>query len=569
MSSGRQKLNSDHRGDRWTARELKLLGKLPDSVLARRTGRTIKEIVAEREARRIRVPAGSRRWTANEIKLLENSATLNWPVGLRARSGKCESSGWSVKYRHSSPAREISVSGHSKKSGFWEQCLTPSWPADSNAALARFNRNDSSWESRMSVPNSNLGLVRRNNYRAQSPMRRLRASLGGRVWPWPHEEFKCAGRRCRILIRNSGLGHRRRKNCRLSLPSMKMLAQATDATANAVEARRISRQIPKYASRLHYWSPEEDELLGQMPDEQVARQLRVTLVAVQVRRFKLGRLKPDSKHRRWTAEEDALLGTLPDEDVAKRTGHPLGSVRVRRASLGIANPTPPACPPYTPEEDSWLGKETDKEVALRLGRSVSSVKNRRALLKIPAKIAARPRLSFTPAQDRLLGTAPDAEVAARLKRGIWPVIERRQELGIPPFGSKRRLWSTEEDALLGTMPDAELARHLTRSYEAVAQRRINKGIPPNKPKRKTWSLKTGSATEFNLPQRLAGEKARTTGESEIARTETTRLITAETGRISALYVLRLNRIGAARHSYLRKECGHRAARSRAPRHSWG
>src|SRR5207253_2413676 len=36
-------------GERWTLAELKQLGKVPDSVLAGCTGRTIKEIVAERE----------------------------------------------------------------------------------------------------------------------------------------------------------------------------------------------------------------------------------------------------------------------------------------------------------------------------------------------------------------------------------------------------------------------------------------------------------------------------------------------------------------------------------------
>jgi hypothetical protein len=43
-------------GATWTLAELKCLGKTPDSVLARRTSRTIKEVVAERERRRIRLP---------------------------------------------------------------------------------------------------------------------------------------------------------------------------------------------------------------------------------------------------------------------------------------------------------------------------------------------------------------------------------------------------------------------------------------------------------------------------------------------------------------------------------
>jgi hypothetical protein len=44
----------------WTPAERKFLGKLPDSVLARRTGRTIKEVVAERTARRVGLPTAPR-----------------------------------------------------------------------------------------------------------------------------------------------------------------------------------------------------------------------------------------------------------------------------------------------------------------------------------------------------------------------------------------------------------------------------------------------------------------------------------------------------------------------------
>src|SRR5262245_24477807 len=54
----------------WTGAALKQLGRVPDSVLARRTGRTIKAVVEEREARKIGLPTGPRRWTAHEIKLL-------------------------------------------------------------------------------------------------------------------------------------------------------------------------------------------------------------------------------------------------------------------------------------------------------------------------------------------------------------------------------------------------------------------------------------------------------------------------------------------------------------------
>src|SRR5205809_5760958 len=60
----------NRRGERWTLAELEHLGKVPDSVLARRSGRTIKEIVAERERLRIRLPTPPRRWTEREIRML-------------------------------------------------------------------------------------------------------------------------------------------------------------------------------------------------------------------------------------------------------------------------------------------------------------------------------------------------------------------------------------------------------------------------------------------------------------------------------------------------------------------
>src|SRR5438552_3256539 len=58
------------KGAPWTIKELRQLGKVPDSVMAGRTGRTIKEVVAERDAHRLRAETAPRRWTANEIKLL-------------------------------------------------------------------------------------------------------------------------------------------------------------------------------------------------------------------------------------------------------------------------------------------------------------------------------------------------------------------------------------------------------------------------------------------------------------------------------------------------------------------
>src|SRR5712691_9099120 len=70
----------------WTIAEVRQLGRVPDSVLARRFERTIKEIVEERERRGIALGTGPRRWTAREIRLL---GTMNdYELARRLRRPK-------------------------------------------------------------------------------------------------------------------------------------------------------------------------------------------------------------------------------------------------------------------------------------------------------------------------------------------------------------------------------------------------------------------------------------------------------------------------------------------------
>jgi len=75
-------------GAPWKLAELKRLGRAPDSVLARRMGRTIKEVVAMRESRRLGLVTGPRRWTAREIRLLGSMpdrevAEVKYPRGQK------------------------------------------------------------------------------------------------------------------------------------------------------------------------------------------------------------------------------------------------------------------------------------------------------------------------------------------------------------------------------------------------------------------------------------------------------------------------------------------------------
>src|SRR5437867_3412640 len=67
----------------WLAAEVKQLGKVPDSVLARKTGRTLRDLKEQREARRIALPTAPRRWTAREIRLLGKMSDAEVARGLR------------------------------------------------------------------------------------------------------------------------------------------------------------------------------------------------------------------------------------------------------------------------------------------------------------------------------------------------------------------------------------------------------------------------------------------------------------------------------------------------------
>ena len=74
------------RGSPWTFAELERLGHTADSVLARRSRRTIKEVVAMREDYRIAMETGPRPWTMREMKLL---GTMNdYELARRLRRPK-------------------------------------------------------------------------------------------------------------------------------------------------------------------------------------------------------------------------------------------------------------------------------------------------------------------------------------------------------------------------------------------------------------------------------------------------------------------------------------------------
>jgi hypothetical protein len=84
-------------------------------------------------------------------------------------------------------------------------------------------------------------------------------------------------------------------------------------------------------------------------------------------------IKPGYHGPRWTEEQEQLLGTLPDSEVALRTGRTEYAVRLEREQMGLPNPESRA---WTPEELWHLGTATDGRVAERIGRTPSAVTQR-------------------------------------------------------------------------------------------------------------------------------------------------------------------------------------------------
>ena len=83
------------------------------------------------------------------------------------------------------------------------------------------------------------------------------------------------------------------------------------------------------------WTPEEEALVGAIPDQELALRLNRSLVAVVKKRCKLGIRRPHPRFRPWTKEEDALLGTMPDRNLARQLGRTFEAVKVRRRKHAI------------------------------------------------------------------------------------------------------------------------------------------------------------------------------------------------------------------------------------------
>ena len=79
-------------------------------------------------------------------------------------------------------------------------------------------------------------------------------------------------------------------------------------------------------------------MLGTMTDERLVRQLKRSVETVRTRRARKGIPVFYPKHHWWTPEDDKLLGLRPDAQVAMLLGIGVSAVRHRRNQLRISLP---------------------------------------------------------------------------------------------------------------------------------------------------------------------------------------------------------------------------------------
>ena len=272
-----------------------------------------------------------------------------------------------------------------------------------------------------------------------------------------------------------------------TMPDYKV-ARRLKCSIHVVRNRRKKSGIPPCSDNRHQWTAEDDKLLGVRTDEEIARLLGISIGMVAKRRnmlkIPLSRRQFEQARRartmkeigghngRWAAEEDELLGTMPDEELARHLHRSVAAVAMRRAQRLIPK-FDSRQRRWTPQEDALLGKHPDQEVARTLGRPYKAVHKRRTLLGIP--VCRANQLIWTAEMDKLLLDHTNGGVAALIGWSSAAVHLRRKKLGlVTPW---KLTWTPEEISLLGKMPDRDLADRLKRPFPSVRAAREVRKIP--------------------------------------------------------------------------------------------
>lgn len=376
---------------RWPKRLIRLLGKVPDRVLAERAGLHFGTVQHERRRRGIppyRPQRPDIEWTDEMVALLGTDTDPN----VAAELGIPKSS---VRYKRTKlgipPYTEPSSNRTSDAEAFWTQRRRALLGTAHDGEIAR-----------------RLGVTRPFVLYWRSKFLIPPFEPRPAVVRWTPEMLRWLGR----------------------VPDPEV-AERFGIGVNAVILERKRRGIAPWKDDWRIVRDRSIVPVLRLSTEEASRRLGIGRETVHQLRKHFG-VPPPSRKRPWPPQVMARLGREPDEVIARELGVKVSTVARKRQQLGrLQRPTRR----WTAAEEALLGTASDAEIARRIGRTVRAVEHRRHALHIPLQISGI--RYWTAAEETLLGTAPDAEIARRIGRSVGAVRWRRRALGIPAVRPRR------------------------------------------------------------------------------------------------------------------------------------
>jgi hypothetical protein len=272
---------------------------------------------------------------------------------------------------------------------------------------------------------------------------------------------------------------------------VKLLGTDTDRSIAAtlrvhprsVTHKRLLLRIPAFVyrgaprSELR-WTARALALLGKASDQEVARQLELSVTAVNWRRRRLGikSFKPARPKVLWTARTLRLLGRVTDKEAARRLGIDKATVKSKREQLKIPSHGWRGTPIARTRKLKALLRLTTRELWEKHGLWPSVVAKLRGEYGIATPDGHVQR--WTKAMLARLGKEPDTKIARAMGVTSPAVRARRRSLEIARWSAPERRWTKAEHALLGKLPDPVIARRLKLPVYAVKRKRWELGIAP-------------------------------------------------------------------------------------------
>lgn len=318
---------------RWPARFARLLGKVSDRALARRSGYSLPAISAERHRRGIPPfhPRRTIQWTEDMIALLGQATDRAVAAELGLERHHVYSKRVSLGIVSFEPPR-----GRTRRDSFWTKKRIAMLGTDSDPNIAR----------RLGIPKGRV-IYQRQRRRIPSftpavrfawtdemvrklgaeTDARVAASFGTSVAAVRHQRWKrrIAARREPTLV-----VVRKRELRRLLRLPMKEVIRLTGLNQKTVLKLRKEMGV-KNPGRGHRWTPAALKALGRVADDVLASRLGLSVSTVQAKRQKLG-IRFMVK-RPWTPEEIEVLLQFSNAEVARQTGRTAVAVKQQRMFL--------------------------------------------------------------------------------------------------------------------------------------------------------------------------------------------------------------------------------------------